>query len=219
MSYDLTGQKFGYLTVINREESDPKRKEWRWRCLCECGNYTVVPSYRLRHGGVTSCGCHQRDCNYRSKKAKNHPRLYQIYRDMKARCKYESNDNYYLYGGRGIKVCDEWKNFDAFCDWALEHGYDETAPFGKCTIDRIDSNGDYSPDNCRFIDAVEQANNRRNNHYITFQGKTQTIAQWERERGFRVGTISNRLKYGWSEEEAISLPILGKGERYCRKNI
>ena len=206
MSYDLTGKKFGYLTAVEKVESDPKRKEWRWRCLCECGKYTTVPSYRLRHGGVKSCGCHQRDRDFCSKKAKNNPRLYKIYKSMVLRCNYKKNENYYLYGGRGISVCEEWKQFDAFCDWALANGYNETANFGECTLDRIDSNGNYTPENCRWVSMKVQNNNRRNNHRVTFNGETKTVTQWEELMGLWHGAINYRLSRGWSVEDAICKP-------------
>lgn len=217
MSYDLTGQKFGYLTVVNQEPSDPKRKERRWRCLCDCGNYTVVPSYRLRHGGVTSCGCHQRDRNFCSKKAKNNPRLYRVYQSIKTRCYNPKNQNYYLYGGRGIKLCNEWLVFDNFCDWALASGYDKDAEFGKCTIDRIDPDKDYSPSNCRWVSMCEQNNNRRNNRKITYNGTTKTATEWSREIGIESCLIRERINNGWTVEEALSIPVLGRCEHYYRK--
>jgi len=209
ISYDITGKRFGYLTVIRLEGSN-NRKERTWRCKCDCGKETVVPSYRIRHGGVTSCGCHQRDCNYRSKKAKNNPRLYRVFKDMHRRCQYEKDPNYPNYGGRGIKVSEVWSKFDDFCDWALEHGYDANAEYGACTLDRIDTNKDYFPENCRFVDMIEQSNNRRNNHYIVFNGKKQTVTQWEREYNLYSGAINSRLKKGLTIEEAITKPITRK---------
>lgn len=217
MSYDITGQRFGHLTVIERVESDPNRKEWRWKCLCDCGNYTVVPSYRLRTGGVKSCGCHAHDRDFCSKKAKNHPRLYRVYKDMIRRCTYSKDDSYHLYGARGISVCDEWSKFDAFCDWALKNGYDENAPLGECTIDRIDGNKNYSPDNCRWVSMRVQNNNRRDNNKITFNGETKTITEWEREYGLCHGTITKRLKRGWSLEHAITIPRMRGSGHYYRK--
>ena len=218
MSYDITGQRFGYLTVIEKAGSDPKRAEWRWLCRCDCGNLTIVPSYRLRHGGVTSCGCHQFDRNFCSKKAKNNPRLWRIYRGMLTRCTNPKYEYYYRYGGRGIKVCDEWNTFDAFCDWALANGFDPNAPARQISIDRIDVDGDYSPQNCRFANAKEQANNTSKNRYVTAFGKTQTISQWADETGIKRSTLYGRLfKCGWSVEEALSIPKLERGEHYYRK--
>ena len=216
MSYDLTGKKFGHLTALEKAGSDPKRAEWRWLCKCECGNLTIVPSYRLRHGGVTSCGCHQYDRNFCSKKAKNFPRLYRIYRGMKTRCTNPKYPYWDRYGGRGISVCDEWQKFDNFCDWALSSGYEERDP--TLSIDRIDVDKGYSPDNCRWATATQQANNTSRNHLISAFGKTMTIAEWARETGIKDRTIYHRVaEYGWTPEEAVSIPTLGRGEHYYRK--
>ena len=214
---EMIGKTFGYLTVIEQAASDPKRKEHKWKCLCECGNYTIVPSYRLRHGGVTSCGCHQYDRNFCSKKAKNHMRLYRVYKDMVRRCTYSKDDSYGLYGAKAISVCDEWKTFDPFCDWALANGYDENAPFSKCTLDRIDGNKGYSPENCRWVDMQTQANNTKANHRITAFGKTLTIAEWGRESGISARVIADRLRYGWTPEESVSLPVYKGGRKYHHK--
>ena len=213
MAHDIKGQRFGRLVAIERVGSN-RRKEWLWRCACDCGSETIVPSYRLRHGGVTSCGCHQRDCAYRSKKAKNNPRLYGVYRDMKDRCYNKNCEQYKNYGGRGIKICSEWGKFDAFCDWALANGYNPNAKYGQCTIDRIDTNGDYSPVNCRWVNLEQQANNRRVNSLITYANKTMTATQWERERGLWNGAIAYRLSRGWTVDEAIfSLPRKSRKKR------
>lgn len=217
MSYNLTGQRFGYLLVVDQAPSDPKRKERRWVCRCECGNHTVVPSYRLRHGGTLSCGCHKYDRSFCSKKAKNNPRLYGVYKSIQTRCHNPKNSNYYLYGGRGIDLCDEWKEFDTFCDWALANGYDENAQFGECTIDRIDPDKGYSPDNCRWVNMTRQNNNRRNNHLISFNGETKTIAEWERHLGLYSGAIYERLKSGWSIEHALTVQRLRGSGHYYRK--
>lgn len=207
MKYDLIGQKFGYLTVVDEAEKDPVRQECRWRCVCECGKYTVVPSYRLRHGGVKSCGCHQHDRHFCSKKMINHVRLYRVYRNMLRRCSNSKSDNYHWYGEKGISVCEEWKTFDVFCDWALTNGYNENAPYGECTLDRIDINKGYSPDNCRWVDMRTQANNTSRNRMITAFGKTMTLAEWSRETGLKRNTIDRRLTVsGWTPERAVSTP-------------
>ena len=164
-----------------------------------------------------SCGCHKYDRSFCSKKAKNNPRLYGVYQSIKTRCHNPNNSNYHLYGGRGIDLCDEWKEFDAFCDWALSNGYDENAPFGECTIDRIDPSKGYSPDNCRWVTMMRQNNNRRNNHLITFNGETKTIAEWERHLGLYNGAIYERLKSGWSIEHALTIPRLRGSGHYYRK--
>lgn len=136
---------------------------------------------------------------------------------MIRRCTYSKDDSYHLYGKIGITVCKEWEKFDPFCDWALENGYDETAPYGKCTIDRIDGSKGYSPDNCRWVDMKTQANNTRVNVIINAFGKSQTPSMWEMETGVSASRIRERIKLGWTPEEAVSIPVLGRCEHYYRK--
>ena len=117
---------------------------------------------------------------------------------MKARCECKTNDAYPLYGRRGISVCKEWHDFETFEKWAKENGYGE-----KLTIDRIDNNGNYCPENCRWATAKEQGNNTRSCRKITYKGKTKTMRGWEEELGYSRGIIYSRLKSGWSVERAI----------------
>ena len=203
---DLTGDKYGYLTVIKMSDTRTRAGRIQWECICECGKHVTIPAHKLRCGETKSCGCHHYDCNHRSKKAKNNPRLYNVYSGIKKRCNNPNNGGYPEYGGRGITLCHEWKTFDAFCDWALANGYDENAAHHECTIDRIDNSKGYSPDNCRWVNMIEQANNKRNNKMLTFNGKTQTMAEWTRECGFKNGVISQRLSRGWSVEKTLSTP-------------
>ena len=137
-------------------------------------------------------------------------RLYNVWKGIKYRCYTPSCNNYEHYGGRGIKMCEEWeKDFMAFHDWAMSHGYDEKAPRGQCTIDRIDSNGDYSPDNCRIIGITEQENNRTNNHVITYKGNKYTLAQAEAVFGIPQRLLWKRLNYGWDIDRAMEEPSKG----------
>ena len=136
----------------------------------------------------------------------SHSRIDSVYKTMIARCYNPSSKSYPNYGGRGIKVCDEWRNDKTkFFKWALETGYDSTLPRGKQTIERIDVNGDYSPQNCTWADYYQQANNRRSNRRITYNGETHTIKEWERLKGFHDGTLWNRLfVLGFSVEKALT---------------
>ena len=138
----------------------------------------------------------------------SHNRLYHIWFDMKRRCYQKQNKRWSQYGGRGIKVCREWlNNFQAFFDWSVANGYAD-----YLTIDRIDMDGDYSPDNCRWADKFQQANNRSNNHYIEFRGETKTMMEWSKVLGMRYTTLRRRINSGWDVEKAFLTPIGGEAK-------
>ena len=128
-------------------------------------------------------------------------RIYSIWRHMKDRCYNPNNNCYHLYGGKGIEVCDDWMVYKNFQEWALKNGYDDSL-----SIDRIDNSKNYEPSNCRFSDPITQSNNTSRNVYLTFNGKTQSIAQWERELGYPRHLIQRRRQSGWSDEDAIVFP-------------
>ena len=202
---DLTGQRFGELTVISFSHID-YRHHARWLCLCSCGCGTVVETSHLKSGHTTTCG-HANITLVKRKEgyfpARDHPRLYAVWCTMKARCSNANSTSYKDYGGRGICVCEEWMSFASFCEWALANGYDEKAETGKCTLDRIDVDGNYSPNNCRFVDAQTQMNNKTNNRYATINGETDTMANWIRRLGLKRGTVMQRLSRGYTPEEAL----------------
>lgn len=165
---DLTGQRFGRLTVIAIHGKD-KRGKLLWLCRCDCGNTSTVRPYNLKNGNTKSCGCFQKEVSGNLKhgllKAANRQethRLHYIWASMKTRCNNSNRKGYKDYGERGIKVCKEWNDdFKAFYDWALSHGYAD-----NLTIDRIDVNGNYEPSNCRWITNIEQQKNKRNSKKI-----------------------------------------------------
>lgn len=201
---DLTGKRFGRLVVLERAESVNGRT--MWKCKCDCGVECVKESYSLKIGDTRSCGCLHKDIiKITSKKhgLSKHP-LYKRYLKIKERCYNPNNKSYKDYGGRGIKMCDEWLNdFVAFYNWAMENGYEK-----GLEIDRIDNNKGYSPDNCRFVDRTIQANNRRTSHYLTLNGQTKTIANWSKEIHIDHSVIEQRVnKLGWSDEKALTTPV------------
>lgn len=202
---DLSGTRFERLQVIDRACN--QGKSVMWRCRCDCGNEITARADHLRAGVIKSCGCYKKAlASQLGKERKTHgetkTRLHRIWLNMKNRCNNTKGKKYEIYGGRGIKVCDEWQRFEGFRDWAMTHGYHE-----HLTIDRIDVNGDYCPDNCRWATQKEQQNNRRNNHFITIDGTTQTMAQWAKEKGIDSSVIKARIKLGWSEERAVIEPL------------
>lgn len=155
---DITGQKFGRLLVIERSGATPDGKA-TWRCKCDCGNECIVSGKYLRGGNTKSCGClHKEQLVHRSSTHKmTSSRLYRIWHNMISRCSLTSVPCYPYYGGRGIAVCTEWKeSFEAFNEWSLHNGYDDSL-----TLDRINNDGNYSPDNCRWVTMKEQCKNRR----------------------------------------------------------
>lgn len=140
-------------------------------------------------------------------------RLYGIWNGIKTRCRDKNDKRYGRYGGRGITLCEEWNDFDAFAKWAISNGYDRNANRGECTIDRIDNNGNYEPSNCRWVNAKAQANNRRNNVVVKFNGETRTVAEWSRLLGIPYGLAWQRIKYGWDAERAFTEPSRQKWKK------
>lgn len=162
MFKDISSQKFGRLTVIERSGVD-KSRSVIWLCKCDCGNYIKVKGTELRRGRTTSCGCYrvERVIEARTKHGKTDTRLYNIWQAMKDRCYNKHNAKYKNYGSRGIVVCNEWKDdFEAFYNWAINNNYRD-----DLTIDRINNDGNYEPNNCRWADYTTQNNNRRNNKH------------------------------------------------------
>lgn len=199
---DLTGTKFGRLTVIKHIGWSYTGHTSIWECLCECGNITKASTNDLKRGNVTSCGCYRIETTVsRSYKhgVGNESRLFRIWSNMKSRCLNPHDANYPRYGGRGIKICKEWlDSFVTFQSWALANGYTD-----DLTIDRIDVNGNYEPSNCRWATMLQQNNNRRTNAYFTCDGATHSAAEWSRITGIKAPTILGRRARGWADEECI----------------
>lgn len=205
---DLTGKVFERLTVIKRMPN--RDRHTMWLCKCECEKETVVDGYHLKCGYTRSCGCLRSEPNITRNTTYSSPeiKLYRRWSSMKARCYNKNSKCYSRYGGRGITVCDEWRNsFEAFRDWALSNGYSD-----DLTIDRIENNGNYEPSNCRWTDVETQANNKRCNRLITYNNKTHTIAQWSNITGIPYDRIRRRMDNGWTPERTLTTKV-----RHCKK--
>lgn len=201
---NLIGKKFGRLTVVDYIGKNKNMKRI-WLCKCECGKEKEVPTSYLTSGDTKSCGCllSDRSREFYSKLNKTHgmthTRLYVKWRGMIDRCYNKRTNGYENYGGRGIKVCNEWRNdFKKFYEWANKTGYKN-----GLTIDRIDVNKDYCPNNCRWATIKEQANNKRNNCYLTYNGKKRTLKQWSEKLNVKYATLKCRKDKGWKNEEIL----------------
>lgn len=206
---DLSGEKFGRWLVLERT-SDHVTKSGnhftQYRCVCECGIEKDVTANSLKSGRSVSCGCFARE---RSSEVcrdlfmthgETKGRLYQIYAGIKKRCLNPNAYNYADYGGRGISMCEEWlHNWCSFRDWALKNGYAD-----NLSIDRIDVNGNYTPDNCRWVGRVAQANNRRSNRYITYRGESRTIAEWANELNIPYKRLHRWIQKGKTLDEIMA---------------
>lgn len=207
---DLTGQKFGRLTVIEQTDKRDSCGSVYWMCKCECGNTTKVITKYLKNGHTKSCGClHIQKAKEQAKRMtiknkkhnKSNTRLYHIYRGMISRCYSKTHRFYKNYGERGIEICDEWLNdFMNFYNWAMNNGYDDTL-----TIDRIDNNRNYEPSNCRWLTVKEQSNNRRTNTLYEYQGEMKPLKFICEKLNVKYGTIRKRIVSGMSLEEALEI--------------
>ena len=207
---NFIGKKFGNFTVIDIVKRDDEyHHEWQWVCRCDCGNIKTHKPAHLKSGKIVSCGCHK--ARLSSERMKKHgdstSRLYHCWLDMKARCSRKNHPKYSSYGGRGVEVCSEWQNdYAIFHEWAVNNGYSN-----DLTLDRIDVNGHYCPDNCRWADAVTQANNRRNSKgQFWSTEKQKEIKEKCLELGLKYCTVYWRLRQGWDEERAFVPPITNR---------
>jgi len=202
---DLSGQKFGKLTAIKRVGKD-RHGNILWHCLCDCGNTSTVRTNSLKSGRIKTCGCFNigRTTHGLSRMPINY-----VWQAMIQRCYNINNPVYKNYGGRGIKVCYRWRNsFEAFFD-------DMGHPEKGMSIDRIDNDKGYSPDNCKWSTAKEQCNNTRKNRRITYNGMTRSLTDWSFHLGGGKNLVSKRVdELGWSEERAVTTKMI---ERYSHK--
>lgn len=222
MLVDISGQRFGRLTVSEYVKTE-NRVSW-WKCKCDCGNDIVTTVTKLRTGHTKSCGCLAAE--YRKnkpevvKRAKlantthggTHDRLFRIWTSMRNRCSNPRNPAYTWYGGKGVKVCDEWNNYESFKAWSYANGYDDKAKIHECSIDRIDPNGNYCPDNCRWADKKTQAENKTCVAIYTYCGESGTLGYFARKYGFKECTLRWRVKkLNWTIDKALTTnPWQGK---------
>lgn len=209
-----SGTKFGKLTVLNIDHKGTDRRYY-YHCLCDCGNECVVRSNALTTGNTKSCGCLIKDSRNKKHGLKN-TRLYRIWSGMKNRCKDHNNPSFIRYGGKGVTICKEWEDFIVFYDWSMNNGYSD-----NLSIDRIDVNGNYEPQNCRWATPKEQSDNKGCNIIIELNGKKQDLQQWCDELGFKRSTINTRVRMcGWSYEKALTTPVRKhKNYRRYEKNV
>lgn len=212
------GERYGNWTVLGHVEK-PDGKSRKCLCRCVCGKEKYVSVYHLIQGASTNCGCiGAKNTSERNKVYKRthggtaggNGRLYNIYKGMIKRCYLKAYKPYKNYGARGITVCDEWRGehgYENFQEWAYANGFDPHAPKHQCSIDRIDVNGNYEPSNCRWSNAKEQGNNRRDNHLLTYNGETHTVTEWADIIGMKQITLSQRIRKGWTVERALTQPI------------
>lgn len=207
---DLTGQRFGRLKAIQLCYTEKRGS--MFDCLCDCGKQVMVWAYNLRNGHTTSCGCARVDAMRISatKHGMYGDRFYNIYRQIIRRCTEKTHKAYPNYGGKGIQ--NLWESFEEFRQDMYKSYCIHVDLFGEknTTIDRINSNGHYCKDNCRWVNLWQQNLNRTNNHLLTYKGETKPLTQWAREKGFKRGLLENRLRRGWSVKKSLEEPTISK---------
>lgn len=199
---DISGLKFARLTAI---KNTTQGKHPRWEFKCDCGNSKIILKEHVVAGRTKSCGCLLKEVmsGRNTTHGMTKTKCFTTWQRIKDRCDNVNNQDYHLYGGRGITYCNSWKEFKNFFN-------DMGNPPNSLSIDRIDVNGNYEPSNCRWATPTEQANNKRNNVFIEFNGERKTMAEWERILGLKTGTIHMRLKKGCDTEDALRI-------KYTRK--
>lgn len=210
-----SGDKFSRLTIIDPVGSMDRNHHRLLLCKCDCGTERYLPWNDIRRGSIRSCGCLQRELL--SARATTHGetkcRLYRVWSGMKTRCSNPNASGYGSWGGRGITICDEWKEYGPFANWARANGFQE-----HLEIDRVDNDGPYSPQNCRWVTRKQNSRNKRSSRILTAFGESKTVVEWAEDERCSVNAacIRSRLNYGYSHEAAISYPKCDNpcGKRY-----
>lgn len=205
MFEEFIGKKFGKLLVL--EKTDKRiRRHIVWKCRCDCGNIFYTQGQYLKNGQIVSCGCISKEKQHFA----THEPIHRVWNTMIERCYNPNKNQFYLYGGRGIKVCDEWicingniKAFSNFYDWSITNGYKQellSNGKNKYTLDRINVDGDYCPENCRWITNKEQQNNKRADKLFTYNGETKTIKQWLKKYFVKCQDYYTLLRMGYDNK-------------------
>lgn len=211
---DMKGLVFNRLIVIGRDLTKPKTYVY-WNCKCSCGNTKSVRADSLRGGFIQSCGCFGKEMRAEANTKHGMTQIgikdssYTAWSNMKSRCLNEKHPEYPNYGGRNITICDSWKT-----DYLI-FNYEMGPKPNNTSLDRVDNNKGYYKENCRWASLSVQNNNKRNNNYITFNGKTLTLTDWAREINIQPAALYTRIKLGWSTEKMLTTPI----DETMRRNI
>lgn len=200
---DITGIRFGRLTVVKRVPNLPNSSQTRWECLCDCGKVSYVSKANLMNGNSKSCGCYFKEIWVANQKKPTHGQsrtlLYKKWVSMKRRCYDKNNDRYQHYGAKGINICKEWFEFVNFYKWAMSNGYSE-----KFTIDRIDVCGNYEPNNCRWVTIKEQNRNKTTTVYVELNGEKKSLGEWSEILNLPMSTLVSRRNRGRSPQEILN---------------
>lgn len=196
---NLKNKRFSSLVVLF-EAGKNKWGAYFWKCLCDCGKEKIIRSSSLIQGRTRSCGCGVVTAAKEPKThGKTHTKIYQAWQAMKARCKYKKSKEYKNYGGRGITVCERWAMFENFYSDMFRSYWD------GAEIDRIDTNGNYEPGNCRWVNRKTQQRNKRNNHVLTIGNKSMTLVEWGDKTGIKANTILTRIRRGWPQHRLLKV--------------
>lgn len=202
-----SGDKYNRITLIKLDHKNKNYHQY-WLCECDCGVKKVVNASSVKHGSIKSCGCLNNELLKKRKPNLSHgyankEKLYEVWKNMKRRCKDKNNNRYEFYGGKGIVVCEDWDNdYLSFRNWAMNNGYKD-----NLTIDRIDNNGNYEPENCRWATMKEQLNNQSRNRLLTYKGETKTMSEWATKLNITYGAINHRVQRDWSMERIVNTPM------------
>ena len=208
---DISGQRFGNLLCIH-QTGKGKWGEILYLCQCACGQKCLAAKSDLTQGKKKSCGCGQgKKSHGLSRENGKQTLLHRVWMSMLHRCNNPKSQSYKYYGHKGISVCDEWDSYENFYKWAIQNGYRK-----GLTIERIDNDGDYCLENCKWIPQSEQARNSKGVRFLTYKGQTKTYGEWEKVYGINRRTLEDRIKRGWNIQAAL-LSRPDKGNRYYKR--